>query len=294
MIKPPPHDTTKMSTTKVGDPLELRLRVLAEKAAQAPKETKIDRTTEAEKNSDTLWYNSYPELFEIDYLRTLPRQDLSFTSGVQGLDLRQHVASHDQKEGQNSVLAEKIGFTGCDVLDKESLLLILKKSRLSLTSVNFHSSPIVSPDTLGYMMASFRKLTHFDLTKSNINDIHLQTIYQRPRYLKDGVNNAVAIETLCLKGNGGITDSGLGTMIKADACRWLQSLDVSECPNVSDMALLNFKDPRMFRHLHHLNLAGNHIGSLGVRQISLACKELLALNLSDTLIVDSTLGDIGV
>ena len=36
-----------------------------------------------------------------------------------------------------------------------------------------------------------------------------------------------------------------------------------------------------------------NIGSLGIRQISLTCKALLSLNIANTLIVDSSLSDIG-
>ena len=45
-------------------------------------------------------------------------------------------------------------------------------------------------------------------------------------------------------------------------------------------ALLNFKDYRMFRQLVTLNVSKIHIGSLGVRQLSIACKSLTSLNLS--------------
>ena len=232
------------------------------------------------------------ELFETDYLRTLPRSDLNFTMGIQPLDLRQYVAHQcdnkkdkskiekSKKESRTSMLAEHVGFKECSEMDENSLLLLLKQSRNSLSSTTLHTSPIVTPETLNYLMASFRKLTKFELIRSNINDMHLQTVYSRPRYLKDGVNNAVAIEILSLKGNGGITDEGISSMLKADACRWLQSLDISECPNISDMALLNFKDYRMFRQLVTLNVSKIHIGSLGVRQLSIACKSLTSLNLS--------------
>ena len=73
--------------TPVGDPLEIRLRELASKAALAPKQETKDTTTEEQKNDPTLWNNQFPELFETDYLRTLPRQDLMFGTGIQALDL---------------------------------------------------------------------------------------------------------------------------------------------------------------------------------------------------------------
>ena len=72
----------------VGNPLEIRLRALAEKAAlDFPKETKVTITTEAQRNDPDLFYNCYPELFEIDYLRTLPRPKVTFAPGTIGLDL---------------------------------------------------------------------------------------------------------------------------------------------------------------------------------------------------------------
>ena len=279
--------------TPVGDPLEIRLRELASKAALAPTQETKDTTTEEQKNDPTLWNNQYPELFETDYLRTLPRQDLMFGTGIQALDLRQHVARHDTKEGGQSVLAQDIQFANVESMHEKSLLLLLKKSRKSLTSITLNKSPIVGTETLSYLMSSFRSLTSFTLKESNINDIHLQTVYQRPRYLKDGQNLAVAIEHLDISGSGGITDEGISSMIKADACRWTQSLAMSDCPNISDMALLSFKLPRMFRQLTALDISNNNIGSLGVRQVSLACTALISLNLKNTLIVDSTLGDIG-
>ena len=52
-------------------------------------------------------------------------------------------------------------------------------------------------------------------------------------------------------------------------------------------------DERMFRKLISLNVSNNNIGSLGIRQISLTCKALLSLNIANTLIVDSSLSDIG-
>ena len=210
---------------------------------QGTKTTPVDTTTLEQKQDPELFHNCYPELFELDYLRTLPRRQLHFNTGIQGLDLRQHVAQHAEKEGDALTLADTIAFTEVEQLPKESLLVLLKKSRLSLTALRLKQSPILSIDALGYLMSSFRKLTVFDFTESNINDLHLQTIYQRPRYLKNGVNNAVAVEELCLRGNGGITDEGVSTMIKADACRWLTSLDLSECPNISDMVRVNI-------HLH--------------------------------------------
>ena len=295
----------------VGDPLEIRLRELATKATNQQKEViQVDETTDEEKQDVNLWYNQYPELFDSDYLRTLPRSDLNFTMGIQPLDLRQHVAHHcenkkekSNKEGKSKKekskkesskkesnsssssmlnLATHVGFKECSEMDETSLLLLLKKSRNSLSSFTLHTSPIVTPETLNYLMASFRQLTTFQLINSNINDMHLQTVYSRPRYLKDGINNAVAIEILSLKGNGGITDEGISAMLKADACRWLQSLDLSECPNISDMALLNFKDYRMFQQLKKLNVSKINIGSLGVRQLSIACQSLTSLNLSGT------------
>ena len=93
----------------VGDPLEIRLRELATKATNQQKEViKVDETTEEEKQDVHLWYNQYPELFETDYLRTLPRSDLNFTMGIQPLDLRQYVAHHcDNKKDKSKIEKSK-------------------------------------------------------------------------------------------------------------------------------------------------------------------------------------------
>ena len=64
------------------------------------------------------------------------------------------------------------------------------KHGLSLVPTCSSFLQIVSIDTLKYLMSSFRQLLHFNLTNCNINDLHLSTVYQRPRYLKDGINNA--------------------------------------------------------------------------------------------------------
>jgi hypothetical protein len=277
---------------KVGDPIEIRLRELASKAASTKIVEEVDQIAQTT-DTDQLWNNIFPEIFEVDYLRTLPRPDLIFHLGVHSLDLQQHVERHEKTNGKDSKLARDIQFLGVPSINEKILLLLMKKSRISLESFTLNSSPLIKIDTLTYLMSSFRNLTTFNLINSNINDMHLQTVYQRPRYLKDGVNNAVALENLNVSGNGGITDEGIATMIKADACRWLKYLNISNCPNISDMSLLSFKKPRMFRLLETLNVSNNNIGSLGVRQLCIACTSLISLNLKNTLIVDSTLKDIG-
>ena len=127
----------------VGNPLEIRLRALAEKAAlDFPKETKVTITTEAQRNDPDLFYNCYPELFEIDYLRTLPRPKVTFAPGTIGLDLRQFV-NHHASNSDKLQLSTHIGFNGCSNFDEEeSLLLLFKKSRNSLVSIKFHNSPV--------------------------------------------------------------------------------------------------------------------------------------------------------